>query len=237
MKRLISLIVLFALLVCSSALAYAGAIPNQKLSFRTGPNTKYAEMFTLPQSTNIIAHEFEEGNGVTWVLCEFIYKGKTYFGYTGLKRMTLLDDIDYAYHDYTPGCMTRSSAVYSAPFTYNSVERGRVSANEVVNLLRFDGSMAYVEFYDSGSKAISRGWVPADYVELYYGYDAAIITDGGKVYSGPGSNYRSVGRVGDKELVMSGETSGNYREILFYSSNSRDLEYGYVKTSSVEWLF
>ena len=92
MKRIISAvicIILFAALLVPCISFAAVAIPNQRLAFRTGPSTDYVEVFTLPQSTDINAVEYESGSGVTWVLVEFTYNGEDYSAYTGLKRLTV----------------------------------------------------------------------------------------------------------------------------------------------------
>lgn len=161
MKKCIFRIFLFCLsmiLWASSALAAAPATLNQKMALRTGPSTAYAEMFTLPQSTEITAIEFEEGNGVTWVLVEFEYKGQRMRGYTGLKRMTVHGEIPWADHFWMSEQCIAGGEIYAAPSPYAAV-RGELTYMEDVMLLGFDGDYVYIEYTDSSTGMPSRGWV------------------------------------------------------------------------------
>ena len=137
------------------------ATPNQSLAFRTGPNTKYVELYTLPQSTRITAYEYENGNGVTWVLVEFTYEGQTVRGYTGLKRMSVNGSIPWADHIYASAWPGYTATVYAAP-SFSAAYRGTVYPEDRVTLLDYDGDFAYIEFYDYANGAPSRGYVPAD---------------------------------------------------------------------------
>ena len=132
------------------------ATPNQSLALRTGPNTKYVWLDTMPQSTSIRAIEYESGNDVTWVLVEYQANGSVVRGYTGLKRMTVHGYIPWASHLYETGYMTQAGTVLAAP-TWQGAYRGRVYAGERVTLLRFEGDYAYIEFYDGDT--LSRGYV------------------------------------------------------------------------------
>jgi len=146
------------MLWAAPALAAAPATPNQKLALRTGPNTKYVELFTLPQSTEITAIEYEEGNGVTWVLVEFDYKGQRMRGYTGLKRMTVHGDIPWADHAWSSVETIAAADVYAAP-AYDAALRGDIGYMEWVQLLRFDGDFVYIEYTDGATGDPSRGWI------------------------------------------------------------------------------
>ena len=49
MKKALSILTLLCILsalFASPAMAQASAIPNQQLSFRTGPNTRYTELYS-----------------------------------------------------------------------------------------------------------------------------------------------------------------------------------------------
>ena len=65
MKKALSILTLLCVLgtlFASPAMAQASAIPNQRLSFRTGPSTRYTELFTLPESNlYIVPLAYERG--------------------------------------------------------------------------------------------------------------------------------------------------------------------------------
>ena len=159
MKKVLAAVLALCMMLGVGALASVRAVPNQKLSFRTGPNTKYVELYTLAQSTSITAIEYEEGNGVTWVLVEFTKDGERVCAYTGLKRMSVQGDIPWANHINTPVIVNTAGQVYAAP-GYDGAYRGKVVEGETVELLRYDGDFVYIEFYDGKNKAPSRGWIP-----------------------------------------------------------------------------
>ena len=161
--------------------ASVSATPNQKLAFRTGPNTKYAELYSLPQSTAIRAIEYEEGNGVTWVLVEYTYKGSRCRAYTGLKRMTVHGTIPWADHIGTDAYLTAGADVYAAP-SYDAAYRSYVARGTRVTLLRYEGGYAFIEFSDGGTP--SRGYVDSGYI----GTDGGRGRGGDRRTPAPGSS-------------------------------------------------
>ena len=149
----------------SGALPGVPASPIDKLAFRTGPNTKYVELYTLPQSTAITAYEYEEGNGVTWVLVEYNWEGRIWRAYTGLKRMIVNGNIPWADHICTDVYLVDSADVLAAP-NANAGRRGyTLIPGEQVTILEYDGGYAFIEFYDSNASAPSRGYIPASALE------------------------------------------------------------------------
>jgi len=234
MKRFFVILMTLVLLICMSAVpaSAATAYPLEKLAFRTGPNTRYTELFTLPQSTRITPLELEEGNGVMWVLCEFTYNGKTYHGYTGLKRMSLSGSLQVADHVLKSGRMSQATDVYTAPGK-NAAVRGKVGRYELVSYLRTEGSYDYIEFYDSNSKSPSRGWVNTNYVELSDA-TACYMTEASNVYAEASSNSKKVGKVGKYEMVGYVGTLGSYDLITFYNASAKQTASGYVHTSIVD---
>ena len=165
-KTSIALVILLLLaMVTSGALASVSATPNQKLAFRTGPNTKYVEVGTLPQSTSIRAIEYEEGNGVTWVLVEYTYNGERCRAYTGLKRMTVNGYIPWADHYNESWQADGYVSVYAAPST-QAAYRGSLYDGEWVTLLDWEGDYAFIEFMDGGTP--SRGYVYSWDLRTYY---------------------------------------------------------------------
>ena len=165
MKKRLALIAALALcfLLCLSEAALADlnlagvrAIPNQKLSFRTGPNTAFAELDTLSQDTPIVALELEEGNGVTWVLVEFEYYGSRMRAYTGLKRMSLTGYIPYADHYNLSRRLVLDGQVYTAP-DLNATVRDVLPAGTSVTFLGFEGAYCFIEYRWGGE--LDRGYV------------------------------------------------------------------------------
>lgn len=232
MKRIVAILLVLLMAIAGLSASAAMAFPNQQLSFRTGPNTRYTELFTLPQSTSITPLELEEGNGVMWVMCEFTYKGNTYHGYTGLKRMDLVGNIMVADHIFRNACMIQGCSVYTAPSS-NAAVRGKVGQYELVNYLRSENGYDYIEFYDSASKSPSRGWVNTNYVDLS-DCAASFMTEASSVYAEASSSSRKVGKVGKYEMVGYVGTVGGYDLITFYSASLKELTLGYVPTSIVD---
>ena len=134
------------------------AWPNQKLHFRTGPNTAYTDLYVLPQSTQVYAIEYEEGNDVTWVLCEFESQGRRVRGYTGLKRFTLDRSLSWASHYNLERRVVNDGEVYAAPDDTSQV-RARVRAGDRVTFLDFEGDYCFIEYRRSGER--ERGYVHA----------------------------------------------------------------------------
>ena len=90
----------------------------ETLAFRTGPNTSYTELYSLPKETIVQAIEVEYGNGVPWVLLEWTYQGKVCRGYTGTKRLLSANGIPDALHLQETMALERNVVVYRdfAPF-------------------------------------------------------------------------------------------------------------------------
>lgn len=234
MKRLFAKLLLAALLcaaICAPASAEVRATPIDKLAFRTGPNTRYVELFTLPKSTEITAIEQAEGNGVTWVLVEFYYKGSYQRAYTGLKRMKLHGSIPWESDYHSNAVVHGPSTVISAPRS-NAAKRGKIGALELVNWLGSENGYDYVEFYDASNRALSRGWVDTTDVGFTDG-DGAFMLKASSVYREPSSKSGTRGKVGAFEVVGYLGSRSGYDHILFYSASERSISDGYVPSSSV----
>lgn len=77
-----------------SALSYGileafEATPNQKLALRSGPGTKYSEIFTVTPSAieNFVIFQREKGGSTMWGMIEFDSNYGLYRVYTGMKRI------------------------------------------------------------------------------------------------------------------------------------------------------
>lgn len=238
MKKLIAIVLMLSMLLAVPAVAAVNATPNQKLAFRTGPNTKYVELYTLSKSTDISAIEYEEGNGVTWVLVEFTYQGERVRAYTGLKRMSVHGNIPWATHLWSRVNVNTSGRVYAAPGS-DAAYRGWVDAGETVTLLRYDGSYAFIEFYDASNGATSRGWIPDWMVddEGYYDeYDA--VTGSTYDYDAPTYSYGSYGVSATLNQKMALRTGPNTKYVELYTvpQSTQITAYEYEEGNGVTWV-
>jgi len=159
-RWILTLAMLVALLATTpgSGHAAANAVPNTKLFLRSGPNTKYESLGSQPQSTRLTAIEYESGNGVTWVLVEYLDDGEVCRGYTGLKRMSVQGGIPWASHLNQPARITCDSVVYAAP-AIGAAYRGYVLDGDPVTVLGYENGYAYIEFESLGG--LYRGYVEA----------------------------------------------------------------------------
>lgn len=170
MKRFVSalaaLCMLLTLFACPADAAVS-ATPNQKLAFRTGPNTKYVDMHTLPQSTSLTAIEYEEGNGVTWVLVEFLDQGRYVRGFARLDGVTVVGEVPPAVNAYRCAAgLTADSIVYAAPKDSAAVHT-YLPEDVTVWVLDFvENGYAYIEFAGLTSGLLDRGYVQIDRIAI-----------------------------------------------------------------------
>ena len=139
------------------------ATPNQRLALRGCPRKESAWLGNLSAATRISAVEYEEGNGVTWVLVEYCADDEWYRAYTGLKRMTVHGDIPWADHLYIGVTIARDGEVLAAPYA-NGAHRGWLTRNDTVDLLKYVGDFAFIEYYDYDLDDYCRGYVPQDMI-------------------------------------------------------------------------
>lgn len=175
-KKLLAALLALSMLLAVPALAgtlapkawdSGEAVANQDLYLRTGPNTMYAELGWMPQSTDLLAIQYEEGNGVTWVLVEYWDGAGWVRGYTGLKRMTVYGDIPWAQMQWAYGYMTDFAMVYSAPYESAHV-RTVLDDYSDVTILQFENGYAFIEFVDEFTGELTRGYVESGMVAYAY---------------------------------------------------------------------
>jgi len=234
MRRKLAVLLLVCLIICSAlscAFAAVPATPNQKLAFRTGPNTKYVELYTLPKSTSISAIEYEEGNGVTWVLVEFVYNGETVRGYTGLKRMRVNGSIPWANPIGSYETAYESGCVWAAP-AYNAAYRGWLNSGDGVTLLAYEGNFAFIEFYDNENGAYSRGYVDRSLIEK----KTVPVPPGGNkpIIITPGSG--GVSAVPNQELFFRTGPNTAYPSMFSKPQDTRLIAYEYEEGNGVTWV-
>ena len=167
-KTAIALMLMALLCLCAAAQASVSATPKERLCLRTGPGTKYVELFSLGPSAKVRAIEYEKSHSTTWVLLEYHNKGKMHRSYTGLKRLTIDGSIPWADHIDENVQVLSGGQVFSAPEEEGGW-RGRVEVGDWVTLLDYEDDYAYIEFTDRGT--LSRGYVPVWMIDDDYDDD------------------------------------------------------------------
>ena len=148
-----------------STVAGFNADAIQEIAVRTGPNTIYTELGTFPRSTEIKVFGCEWGDGVEWVLVEFEYNGKTWRGYTGIKRISTDEEIPKNNNGEEMCSISKGTIVYAAP-SKNAGELGTMIATRDVILLNYDGEYAYIEFYNDSNEHIDKHGYSRGYVKI-----------------------------------------------------------------------
>lgn len=248
-------ILLILVVVLSSTPAFAAtATPNQSLSFRTGPNTRYTELFTLPQSTKITPLAYEEGNGVTWVLCEFTYKGEVWQGYTGLNRMEVHGDVPWTTNLYGSGYIPQDAAVYAAPES-NAAQRGVLREGAYViylqafyacddpdcedcmryaeyDYLHGPVGYAFVEYLDQDTQQPARGWISLDAM-AETGLGAGYLLKDSPLYSE--EDYSCIGCIPRNTIVAELPSfEGNPYSLIEYRDENGVYQRAYIPSENLK---
>lgn len=233
LRKLTAALMMLALLcaaLAAPASAGVSAQPIDRLTFRTGPNTRYTELFTLPESTEITALAYAEGNGVTWVQVEFIYDDAYFRAYTGLKRMRVNGSIPWESFMNWSEFPFAPCTVYSAPCTGAAIY-GRLASRELVTYLSTDGDYDYIEYYDAEQGAPCRGYIETDNLAMTDGM-GAYLRESATVYEGS-SGSSSKGSLPEGMVVGYLNDYGSRTHILYYNTRIGDLDDGYVSSSAV----
>ncbi len=180
MRRIIRLLSLCAaaawLVLCLPCIALASGydgesvllLATDKLSTRNGPGTKYRETGTFDlrgEYVTVLTCE-EDANGVSWVECEFAWKGELMRVYTGLKRFACEDasEIFYALPWYFDAKALRTvPARYGPGEEYAAYDSLTMDKGQKVSFLRLEGDWAQVEW--TTTKQSYRVWVPLDAID------------------------------------------------------------------------
>ena len=229
MKKFLLLIITCLLLsaLTVSACAYVSVTPNQELALRTGPNTKYVWLYHLPQSTRVTAIELEEGNGVPWVLVEYSYKGETVRGYTGLKRFDVYGNLPWANHIGSTETIARAGSVLAAP-THNAAYRGKVDQYESVTLLDYENGYAYIEFYDAGNGANSRGYVEKSMIKS--------ASSGGSILITPNTPSKGAAATPNQKLFFRSGPNTAFTGLFTLPQSTKLVAYEYEEGNGVPWV-
>lgn len=159
MTRKITLMIVALLAMVTPAFAVTqGSMVDfyQELHFRTGPGTDFADFCAVPVGADVTAIEMEEGDGVTWMLCDYEYRGNRARGYTDLENLELIEPVLWSSNYELSRTLINDSDVYAAPDD-TSLVRASLRAGDVVTFLNFEGSFCFVEYQQGGAR--ERGYI------------------------------------------------------------------------------
>ncbi len=171
-----------------SALSYGAlepiaAKPNQKLALRSGPGTKYSEIFSIAAASveDFAIYQQEKGGSAMWGMIEFDSCYGRYRVYTGMKRIdTDADLVPMGNKEGVLCAVSRSGAraYYGPGEHYAPVEERLPAWTEVLVYHEEDGWVmadfvlpgAKDDQYDEEQKQLTRAWIP---IEALSGYESA----------------------------------------------------------------
>jgi len=130
---------------------------NQSMAARTGPNTKYTEPGTFPQSTAITVFYQTSGNGVMWGMVEFKRNGEWYRLYTGMKRIDA-SNVPKDSENYVYAYLTSAVTPRYGPGTEYAAQPKKLPAGGSVKAYYQENDYAMVDY--EGYDQVIRGWVP-----------------------------------------------------------------------------
>ncbi|MBR5288789.1 MAG: hypothetical protein IKU34_09425 [Clostridia bacterium] len=196
MKKILAAVMACVLLLsCAMALADVTARsygttegvyarPNQKLALRSGPGTKYSELFSIAASgvEDFMFFWQEKGGSVMWGMVEFECRYGRYRAYTGMKR------IDVNKNDITTGnsegvmCAVGRDGAYAyyGPGRYYAPVETKVPAWTEIVVYHEEGGWVMADFvlpgakdnqYDKNQKQLTRAWIPVDALTGYISAD------------------------------------------------------------------
>ncbi|MDO5378376.1 MAG: hypothetical protein Q4G52_08580 [Clostridia bacterium] len=183
-----TLLLIAALAFCPAALSEVSvgtlerveASPNQKVALRTGPGTKYTEVFTLSQGQmrDFAILEQEKGGSVMWGMIEFDSDYGRYRAYTGMKRIdTKTSDVPYGNKEgevYTIG-KGGAHAYHGPGKDYVKMEKTVPEGTEITVYHEEQGYVladyvlpdAEPQQRDKELPQVTRGWIRASAVRGY----------------------------------------------------------------------
>ena len=155
-------------LILPSGSGFAGipAYPNRKLATRTGPSTKYDEpgTFSVKKSVTAMSKAYDTVNEIWWIQVQFVYSGKRYFAYTGLKRFDGLDINQLPEEQVIGSCYFSTAAeAFYAPSDDAARMKRDIPAGTYCSIIAqvqgTDSDYIQVDFYDPGLGQMRRAWV------------------------------------------------------------------------------
>lgn len=158
-----------------SGFASVAARPNQRLSTRTGPSTRYDEPGTYSQDTQVraMSKAYDYNNNIWWIQFQMIYRGKVYCLYTGLKRFDGLDIDRLPTEKIIGSCNVNVSAeAYYAPGENGARMSRNVPAYTACDIYAVvsgqNSDWIQIEFWDSGVGQLRRAWIKEWYADNEY---------------------------------------------------------------------
>lgn len=159
------------------------AKPNQKLALRSGPGTKYSEIFSIAAAsvTDFAIYQQEKGGSAMWGMIEFDSRYGRYRVYTGMKRIDT--DASLVPMGNIEGVVCAvgregARAYYGPGEIYAPVEE-RVPAGTQITVYHEEDGWVMADFilpgakddqYDEEKKQLTRAWLP---VSALSGYERA----------------------------------------------------------------
>lgn len=134
--------------------------PNQNISTRTGPGTKYTEPGTFSGNKDYTVYYQTSGSGVNWGYVEFLSGNQLIRAYTGVKRFSAsgyvpYDEETWIYKDIFSSFSTR----YGPGYEYMEAPFEKTTYGSRVKAYFTENGWTMIE-YELSNGYLHRGWVP-----------------------------------------------------------------------------
>lgn len=135
-------------------------LPNQNISTRTGPGTKYTEPGTFSKNYDYTAYYQTTGNSVNWGYVEFELSGGKIRAYTGVKRFSAYGNLPYDEEAWTYAYVNTAFATrYGPGYDYMEAPYDAPSSGTYVQAYYTENNWTMIE-YRLSNGFMHRGWVP-----------------------------------------------------------------------------
>ena len=158
----------------ANALQPIAATLNQRMSLRSGPNTRYTELGTYQQSTPIVVFEQEMGNGVPWAMLEFRVDGGLMRAYTGMKRIDVSADVPWANTNPTSARIAKDVTPQRGPGMDYVACKQVLPAGTDIEVYHEESGYVMADFYFPGDTQQTRAWIPLQYLSGYTSTDSQV---------------------------------------------------------------
>lgn len=173
MKRSVLSCLILLTAACLIGAALADGVPavirqpieatlNQRMSLRSGPNTRYTELGTYPQTTAIVVYEQEMGNEVPWGMVEFRVKGGLIRAYTGMKRIDVTGSVPWGNTKGVDAIVGSDVIPFRGPGNAYIPCDKTLPAYSAVTVYAEENGYAMVDFYYPDDTLMTRAYVPVD---------------------------------------------------------------------------